>query len=165
MKKKLTTILFSILLISLINVTVYAASEDGGKGNDFSLSSNVYVQRVDVSLSEAMTDPSFSVAAYEKNIRTSEKIGVNAIYWQVWGEARWNPYTYMYRPVGYSAHMNGSTVLSTYHYTRTFLGFTWRLFGDSGRIWGSYTVMAIGGDCSQDVWDVYVHRVYYGTAD
>lgn len=55
-------------------------------------------------------------------------------------------------------------MLNTYHYTRTYLdsGIGGKK-GDSGRVWGSGKVKAVGGYCSMDVWDTTVHKVKYGT--
>ncbi|MGB4595266.1 MAG: hypothetical protein WBI14_05115 [Anaerolineaceae bacterium] len=165
MKKILFSLLLSIVMVFSFGVTVFAAGEGDDESNDFTLPSNVIVQRVDVPLLTAIIDPSFSVAANAQNKASSGTLGLNSVYWNVWGDKRWNPNTYLYIPIGYSEHKDGNTVLSTYHYTRTYLGPSWTPRGDSGRVWGSYTVMAVGTDCTQDEWDVFVHQVFYGTAD
>ena len=91
-----------------------------------------------------------------------------SVYWKVWGEKELTSSTHLYKPIGYSEHRNGNTVLITYHYTRTFLGSELDPRGDSGRVWGGNeydkgTVRAQGTDCMQDVWDAFTHRVFYGT--
>lgn len=69
-----------------------------------------------------------------------------------------------YTPVGYSEHLDGTTVLETYHYTRTYLGKIAKK-GDSGRRWGKYTVKATGTFCDEDVNMQYTQIVKYGTED
>lgn len=65
------------------------------------------------------------------------------------------------RPVGYSEHRNGDEILDTFHYTRTYLG--WDKSGDSGRVWGTGTVKAVGSFCDRGVWETSIHYVKYGT--
>ena len=84
-------------------------------------------------------------------------INSRATHWDVWGERNNNI------PYGYSQQMNGSTVLNTKHYTRTFLGSKLDPRGDSGQVWGIGLVPASGTYCSGDVWLSYTQKLYYGT--
>ena len=121
---------------------------------------NTIVIREDVSSDIALTDTSYNS---ELDINVSDILN-RSIYWNVWGEPEYanvggNPGAY---PVGHSAHMNGDTVLNTYHYTRTYIGEIMK-HGDSGRCWGSGVVNARGTFCIQDIWLGSVHIVKYGT--
>jgi len=129
------------------------------------LPSIVVVERVDVPLCAALGDSSYDLRSSAQAKFVAEKALTRAISWKVWGERSLTPSTHLYKPVGYSEHRDGDTILPTYHYTRTFLGSSSDPRGDSGRVWGSYTVKATGTDCDPDVWTVYIHRVYYGTSE
>ena len=66
-------------------------------------------------------------------------------------------------------HVKDGEVLLTWHYTRTYLSDLFK-YGDSGRQWGGDkkdggVVVAEGTACDLDIWDLYVHHVYYGTED
>lgn len=161
MKKLVSMICVLAILCSF--GTAFAVSTDEYQAT--TLPSDVVVERVDVPLSVAMTDASFSISANAQDATVKNDIETKAVTWNVWGEKTLNLSTHLYYPVGYSEHKNGSTVLDTYHYTRTFLGSSLDPRGDSGRVWGTYTVQANGTDCIADVWDLYIHRVYYGTED
>lgn len=144
----------AIAFIISFNITYIAASEPGATPSD------AICERVDVPISKALNDTNFDIAY--NNVNTINYVIYSDTYWNVWGKK--GPYANGgYKPIGYSEHVNNGVVLSTYHYTRTFLGSASHPRGDSGRKWGTYTVKAIGTTCIEDVWTVYTHRVYYGT--
>lgn len=125
--------------------------------------SNIVAEREDVSLEEALQDPTFSLSEASKE----EAVLTRATtYWEVWGEMEYRRSDNTARPIGYSQHMSNGKVLNTYHYTRTYLddGVGGKK-GDSGRKWGYGTVRAVGTYCMIDVWDTTIHTVKYGTED
>ena len=160
MKKIIFSILLAFVLMSPFVSIVFAA--DGGNGpiEEYTLPSDVIIERYDVPLSVAINDETFSAKA---NFLSKNIIEVKSVTWHVWGQKDYNSSTALYYPVGFSEHLNGSTVLPTYHYTRTYLGLSWSPRGDSGRVWGSFTVRANGTDCLEEVWIVFRHKVFYGT--
>ncbi len=112
MKKIVLSILFAVVLMSPFVSIVFAA--DGGNGpiEEYTLPSDVIVERHDVPLSVAINDETFSAKA---NFLSKNISGTKAVTWNVWGERGYNPSTALYYPVGFSEHLNGSTVLPTYH--------------------------------------------------
>lgn len=157
--KRLLSMLLVLCMVFALSATALAADTEKNK----TIPSAVVAEQVNVSLAEAKGDITFSARENNLSKQNKEAVTTKAVYWNVWGERKLNYSTHMYAPVGYSAHQSGNTVLHTYHYTRTFLGSTWSPRGDSGRIWGYDTVKATGTDCMQEVWDVFVHKVFYGT--
>lgn len=128
------------------------------------INENAVIVREDVSLSEALSDPSF--ALHHQDLNVCENIQPNATTWEVWGtslDTVQNGTTGAI-PVGYSRHVNNGTTLSTWHYTRTYLGELFKK-GDSGRQWGYDTVRADGTFCDYGVWEAHKHIVKYGTTD
>ncbi len=149
---------FSMLLVCLLafaSVLPVSAQSNGNVQPSY-----IEVEREDVSLREALQDPTFN-RSY-KNV--AEEITTRATSWKVWGESEHRTSDNTARPIGYSQHISNGKVLSTYHYTRTYLdsGIGGKK-GDSGRVWGTYTVKAVGKYCSMDVWDTSIHKVKYGT--
>lgn len=142
--KKTLCLFLSLAIIFSIEVPVFAAE----------------ITREDVSISEAANDPSFDPIMAQEQIT---QIMPRATTWVAWGDSSYSQTTNLYTPIGYSHEISGTTVLDTYHYTRTFLGSSLDPRGDSGRVWGTYTVQATGTGVISDVWYDYVHRVYYGT--
>lgn len=162
MKKiKLFSIL-SVLALSLsFSLIVPAFAATYSTSDEITIPSHIVAERVDVPISAALSDPTFSLTLNnENNLPSTAATG--DVRWEVWGVKGYDSSARLYYPVGYSAHMDGTNVLSTYHYTRTFLGSTWDPRGDSGRVWGYKTVRANGTNCMQEVWDFFVHKVYYG---
>ena len=153
--KKIVSMLLSVIALFTLAVPAFAATI--GDSRSAVEPSSVVVTREDVSLADAIKDATFDPALAQLNPEFNS--GTKAVTWNVWGTKVGGT------PYGYSEHKNGSTILSTYHYTRTFLGSANDPRGDSGRIWGTYTVLATGTYCIQDVWDLFIHRVYYGTED
>ncbi len=125
--------------------------------------SNIVAEREDVSLEEALQDPTFSL---EEASKEESALTRATTYWKVWGEMEYRQSDNTARPVGYSQHISDGKVLNTYHYTRTYLdnGVGGKK-GDSGRQWGYGTVRAVGTYCMIDVWDTAIHTVKYGTED
>ncbi|MDE7059258.1 MAG: hypothetical protein K2P03_11275 [Lachnospiraceae bacterium] len=125
--------------------------------------SNIEAEREDVSLEEALQDPTFSL---EEASKEESALTRATTYWKVWGEMEYRQSDNTARPVGYSQHISDGKVLNTYHYTRTYLdnGVGGKK-GDSGRQWGYGTVRAVGTYCMIDVWDTAIHTVKYGTED
>lgn len=59
--------------------------------------------------------------------------------------------------------MQNGSVLNTYHYTRTYIDYWGQTIADSDRVWGYGTVVARGPFVLRDIWDIGVHKVFYGT--
>ena len=128
----------------------------------------VVFTREDVPSSIAVCDASFGNKPQDRNLSTLEVQNTKSTYWDVKG---WSvPAGYLAaKPYGSSAHMKDGKVLLTWHYTRTYLSDLFK-YGDSERQWGGDEsdggiVVAEGSACDQDIWDLYVHHVYYGTED
>lgn len=156
MKKVNTKALAVLCLVASLSsgTLCFASSSDEIVSNneEIEVSTNLEVIREDVTEEEATNDETYSE---ELDAASKETPSIaRSVYWSVWGEISSN------RPVGYSAQYNMHTVQSTYHYTRTYLG---RYKGDSGRVWGWYTVKATGTYCDNSVWNVNKHYVKYGT--
>lgn len=129
--------------------------------------SDAVITREDISIEEAMSNPSFSMdqLLVSEKISKSEGRGINSYdepVWSCWGSRGLDSSSHMYYPIGYSVARIGGVAQPTYHYTRTFLGSTWSPRGDSGYCWGTYTVRADGTPCTQEVWNSFTHHVYYG---
>lgn len=154
MKKVIT--LLTILTISM-GLPV-CAKEDNNSIND-----DIIIIRENVSHEEALHDSSYNTMQKNTNTETTKSRSVS---WHVWGErvAGTNGGVWGYTPIGYSEHLDGSEVLETFHYTRTYLGAIAKK-GDSGRCWGNYTVKATGKFCDEDVNMQYTQIVKYGTED
>lgn len=154
MKRKIGLIL-SIIMIFTMSITGVAAETE-----EKAYPSEIVAIREDISREEAMLDNGFDGAKSSSNIALMSS---NDVYWKTWGEHvdKIMSDAVGAIPIGYSAHMQGDTVLSTYHYTRTYLGIF--MNGDSGRVWGNYTVKATGTFCDDDVWLTSIHYVKYGT--
>jgi hypothetical protein len=125
----------------------------------------------DVPVLEAVQDASYCYTLSQAAQAAASGVSTRsstAVTWNVWGEEDYDSYHNLYKPIGHSEQKNGSTVLSTYHYTRTFygrniLGIVTDYRGDSGRVWGNYTVTAEGTWCISDIPATMTHYVYYGT--
>ena len=164
-------IMVATVMVSVLSIGAIAASPvssthvivpESSKGVVAYSDGVVYI-REDVPRSEAVNDPTYN--AQDK--KASEGLAVppsRNVYWNIYG---WKDYVSSgeARPAGCSAHMDGSTVLQTYHYTRTYLDAIINFRGDSGRHWATGEVYAYGTVCSQDVWNAYIHTVKYGTED
>lgn len=136
-----------------------AASAPDESANAAIPSSRVAIIREDVSHQEAAQDSTYS----SQNDIASQPDKSRAVTWEVlgWSELESTGTTPLYRIYGSTAHVDNGKVLSTFHYTRTYLGLFMKC--DSGRVWGNYTVTAPGGTCIYDVLDANVHYVKYGT--
>ena len=163
--KKTMSILLSFTLFLSMGITCMA-TENTPK----TVAMDIVAVREDVSFKEARTDETFNVVMANRSISvnhtTSNAKASNSgnVYWKVWGEASWKSVDNVWGavPIGYSAHMNGDTVDSVYHYTRTYLG-ALNKSGDSGRKWGYKTVKATGTFCDKEVWNSNKQYVKYGT--
>lgn len=153
--KSLTLITCMLVLTSALPVSA--------KTDSNSEPSVIQIEREDVSLEEALQDPTFDINHAGEN----EIIMPRSTYWKVWGDTQYRSSDNTMRPLGFSEHKSGNTTLNTYHYTRTYLdgGILGGKKGDSGRVWGYGTVQATGEYCMMDVWDNCVHTVKYGTED
>ena len=114
MKKIIFSILLAFVLMSPFVSIVFAA--DGGNGpiEEYTLPSDVIIERHDVPLSVAINDETFSAKAdfLSKNI-----IEVKSVTWHVWGQKDYNSSTALYYPVGFSEHLKrkyGSPNVSLY---------------------------------------------------
>ncbi len=152
MKKVISSLLVIVLVYSMPFVSLAASKE-----NEFIVKSKIITVREDVTREEAVNDIGFNVDEANKS---DSYLKSRAVTWNVWGTGIEGKYGAT--PVGYSQHLDGDTVLETYHYTRTYLG-EWLKFGDSGRVWGHYTVRAEGEYCDYDTWGAHTHVVKYGT--
>lgn len=158
MKKKLTPILLGTALCTML-----VSGPVSAEGISNISPSVIQAEREDVSLEEALQDPTFDI----NHVDTNESIMPRSTYWEVWGESEYREIDNTARPIGYSQHVSDGTVLNTFHYTRTYLdgGILGGKRGDSGRVWGYGKVKAVGTYCLLDVWDTRVHKVKYGTED
>lgn len=165
MKKRVIVLMVCLMCIGM-GVTAYAAEEKCEVNQD------AVIIREDVSRQEAIQDRTFSILQADKMKleleynSSSDTITSRAVSWNVWGERKFGIVNGIpgYTPYGYSEHVNGTTVLDTYHYTRTYLGEIMKK-GDSGRCWGNGTVCAKGTFCDEDVNMSYTQIVKYGTED
>lgn len=124
MKGKISLILSAIMVFAMSITGVAAETEEKAYPSEI-----VAIQE-DIPREEAMLDPGFDASKSSLNIALMSS---DDVYWKTWGEhvdkVMNNAVGAI--PIGYSAHMQGDTVLSTYHYTRTYLGVL--KSGDSGR--------------------------------
>ena len=152
------------ILLSLLScMLVLPAVPVRAESNAMIEPSDVHVIREDIPLEEALQDSTFLVdLALEE-----EPLLTRATSWEVWGEKKYSSDRTSAVPIGYSQHVSNNVVLSTYHYTRTYLdgGILGGKKGDSGRVWGNGTVKATGTYCMLDVWSNRTHTVKYGTED
>ena len=156
----LLTMVIMMITFMLMSSITYA---------DEIIPSEVVSTQEDINLEEAKKDPTFSQELYltSKNALSKEERegrGYDEPKWYTWGSKGLASSTHLYYPIGYSAQRIGGVVQPTYHYTRTFLGNAANPRGDSGRVWGTYTVRANGTPCIEEVWLLMVHRVYYGVS-
>lgn len=159
-RKILVVLLTFTLCIGMYNV---AFAETNGNGESVVLPSQIEAHRKDISYTEALNDIAFT---QQTNINSAkDNLNTRSVTWEVWGEKELDTKYHMYKPVGYSKHVKDGVTLSTYHYTRTFLGSENSPRGDSKRVWGTYLVKATGTPCSEEVWMVYTHKVFYGLSD
>lgn len=126
--------------------------------------SNIVSIREDVPLGEAMRDSTFD--SEMSRTFSGDRLETRATEWITWGESE-RVTSKTSRPIGYSEHVRDGKVLDTWHYTRTYLSNTRgrRKVGDSGREWGSGTVIAIGEPCLDELFIQMTHYVKYGTED
>lgn len=123
--------------------------------------SDIEIVREDVSREEAMRDPTFNLGLSQALSESDRE--ARGARWNVWGDTEKTDPTTTH-PIGYSEHVNSEgEVLDTYHYTRTYLTNGVRKAGDSGRVWGSGTVKAVGGACLDALFWEMRHDVKYGT--
>ena len=156
MRKK---ILLSALLMTLTCFfTIPACAQENSGG--------VEVIREDVPHEIAVEDASYNseLANILSEISTYAD---DVVSWHVWGERDYQILgrENMARAIGHSEQVrNNSWVTATYHYTRTFFGANaLTAVGDSGRVWGTYTVTAYGTWIYQSIADTTQLKVYYGT--
>lgn len=156
MKKMICSLLTAVVVLS-IPFTSLAASKE----NEKTMPSKIVAIREDIPQEEAIKDSTFYK---DKAVKSEETVQPRAVTWNVWGDAKWETKNNVFgaTPIGYSEHKSGDTVLETYHYTRTYLSEIFKR-GDSGRVWGNYTVKATGTFLDDDVWTSYTHVVKYGT--
>lgn len=159
-----------LVLAFISSITVLACSSTAFAKEVTIEPSRIIAVHENVSMTDAMKDSTFN---YFLNQKEQKKIQPFASAgWECWGE-RVNErvfdsfegaYRYLGKPVGYSRYLSSSgSVVSKYHYTRTFINISGDYRGDSGRIWGYETVKASGTPVEDDVWTVGQHQVYYGT--
>ena len=150
---------FALIVILTISMGLPVCAKEG----DGVINNDIVIIREDVSHEEALHDSTYD--ATQKSTYP-ERTKSRSVSWNVWGErvAGTNGGVWGYTPVGYSEHLDGTTVLETYHYTRTYLGKIAKK-GDSGRRWGKYTFKATGTFCDEDVNMQYTQIVKYGTED
>lgn len=130
-------------------------------------SPNVQFEREDVSIATAASDAQLPVEKILDYVNeNNEEPTARSVTWYC--EGWYEDYSYnsmgsrVQRPCGLSEHRNGNTVLSTYHYTRTYLNKN-KMYGDSGRVWGTGSVTARGTLVDSEVCDLNTHYVKYGT--
>lgn len=160
--KKMKNLKKYMMIVSLLSglfgtSMVAMAAGDGNVGEH--INPNAEIIREDITISEAIKDSTFDIEKTEMNVGVIEPRSTS---WNVWGTSIDCPTGAI--PVGYSEHIKDGQVLSTWHYTRTYLGEVMKL-GDSGRVWGSGTVRAEGSLCIYDSWDSHTHIVKYGTEE
>ena len=167
MKKKITNSLFALAVSSLMCISAFATNTNQDTTTSLMIpnssnrvcSNGVVFVREDVTREEALNDATFDPSIKENQITSTQNR--SDVYWDVQGWSE--PSGYLAQiPYGSSAQIVNGKVSSVYHYTRTFLSELLK-FGDSGREWGYKTVVAEGTACDQDIWDAYVHHVFYGT--
>ena len=112
MKKTLTTILLGATLC-----TILVSGPVSAEGISNTSPSVIQAEREDVSLEEALQDPTFDI----NHVDTNESIMPRSTYWNVWGEREYRKSDNTARPIGYSEHVSNGTVSNTFHYTRTYL--------------------------------------------
>lgn len=111
--------------------------------------------------SESITDA--KMASDLAETQSAPRKASSKVYWKVEGHRQYKPKsTGIAKPVGSSTHMRGDTVLNTFHYTRTYFG---PRRGDSGRVWGTGKVTAVGDWCDREIVNWYRLYVKYGTSD
>lgn len=134
--------------------------------------SSIIAVQENVSVAEAMKDTTFNIGLNQKEQERVQPFATGR--WECWGERETErvydsfegPYQYLGKPIGYSRYLSASgSVVSTYHYTRTFIKLSGAYRGDSGRVWGYTTVKASGYGVEDDVWSAGQHQVYYGTTE
>ena len=168
--KRALYLFLSVLMCLGCSVPVLATSDDAI--TRVVVSDEVIFTREDVPSSIAACDASFRNKPQDANISTLEVQNTKSTYWDVkgWSEPAELPEGALAEiPFGSSAHVKDGEVLLTWHYTRTYLSDLFK-YGDSGRQWGGDkkdggVVVAEGTACDLDIWDLYVHHVYYGTED
>lgn len=161
--KKMVIVLMLFAMSMGTGVTTYAAEEQKTVNED------VVIIREDVAREEAMRDATFSAKRADRQAKRSKLSAMataRSVSWNVWGERKFSIQNGVpgYTPYGYSEHLNGTTVLDTYHYTRTYLGAIMKK-GDSGRWWGTGTVQAKGTFCDEEVNMAHTQIVKYGTEE
>ena len=157
MKRKFKMALLLVTIIGTIGLPVHAAEE----------TKNIEVIREDVPHEIAVLDDSYDENVAMQNMEMNNVVD-RAVSWHAWGEREYQLLgrQNMARAVGHSEQVNDGWVTSTYHYTRTFFGETaLTATGDSGRVWGQYTVTARGTWIYQYIADEHVLKVFYGTED
>lgn len=170
--KRVGTFLLAALMCIGCTIPAFAVSDTGNVTSVLvadtvkrTEKNEVVFVREDVPKSEAVHDTSYNVNTVNAQLVVQE---TRATSWDVKGWSETAGYLAEI-PCGSSAHVRNGKVLLTWHYTRTFLSDTFK-YGDSGRKWGGDSsdggvVVAKGSACDQDLWDLYVHHVYYGTED
>ena len=157
MKKKTSKSIIALLIIVMCMMSCSYAFADTEEPT------SAVIIREDISSNEAALDSSYNKAfdtfdSYNNALETRDS------KWVCWGTRGLNTNLHMYYPIGYSElRMNGN-IVNNYHYTRTFLGSKNNPKGDSGRCWGWKTVKAVGKPVDNELWGIYVHRVYYGVS-
>lgn len=155
MKRKLQAAVLIAVMAGIMGLPAYAAEGAG----------TVEIVREDVPHEEAVLDDSYDETMADHSAMNNSVS--RSVSWHVWGEREYqNIGSYsMVRAVGYSEQLSDGWVTSTYHYTRTFFGDTLNPLGDSGRVWGQYTVTARGPWVYANNVAEATQKVYYGTED
>lgn len=162
MRKILTIVLMMFFVNVEMGMTTYASEK--------TVEEEVVIIREDVEKGEAMQDATFSEQKVNKFKSSKDFINMmssdETVSWQVWGERQYKRVNGKegYIPYGYSQHLQGETVLNTYHYTRTYFGSIMK-YGDSGRCWGTGTVCAKGTWVDKETASNKTLYVKYGTTD
>ena len=161
-----------LLILNLVAVTVFA---DSAANNDLDMdfTSNWYpsmtkqtvvIQRVDVPAAIARADITFSLVLDDEAASKKGMAAKTGTTWDVGGTVYYDGVDKYYsKAVGWSGEYSGTTLLSTYHYTRTFFGTVTNNLGDSGRVWGTGKVWAYGSKVPTSQVTYMTQRVYYGT--
>lgn len=161
-KTSMTKIIATLVMCATVLSSVRTASATNVKSEDREVQHAVVVEREDVSITEAMNDTTFSLPQNSAN--SCMPMALGTVYWKVWGDSEYHRGGEgSYTPIGYSEQRTKSQVLSTYHYTRTYVTYMLSTYGDSGRKWGSGTVKATGSQVHSDIFEFGVHKVKYGT--
>lgn len=155
MKRKLQMAVLLAVVVGVMGFPAYAAEK----------SETIEIVREDVPHEEAVLDDSYDATVAARS-ETNNSVS-RSVSWNVWGEREYqNTGSYsMVRAVGHSEQVSDGWVTSTYHYTRTFFGSTLNPIGDSGRVWGQYTVTARGSWVYSNYVGEATLKVYYGTED